>query len=61
MPHVALGFMALLLHTKVTMKKIASPPDRGDHFCVELPRSYTVDQSSKTSTIDDTCAKTNLI
>jgi len=45
MTHVTLGFMALLLHTKVAMKKIASPPDRGDHFRVELPRrSYTVDR-----------------
>ncbi len=44
MTHVALGLMALLLHTKAAMKKTASPPDRGDHFCVELPRSYTVDQ-----------------
>ncbi len=44
MTHVALGFMALLLHTKVAMKKIASPPDGGNHFRVELPRNYTVDQ-----------------
>jgi len=57
MTHVALGLMALLLHTKAAMKKTASPPDRGDYFCVELPRSYTVDQSSKTSTTGGTFAK----
>jgi len=44
MLHVALGFMAMLSHTKIAMKKIASSSDQGDHFCVELPRSYTVDQ-----------------
>jgi hypothetical protein len=44
MAHVALGFMAVLSHTKVAMKKIASPPERGDQFRVELPGSYTVDQ-----------------
>jgi len=44
MLHVALGFMAMLSHTKIAVKKIASPPDRGDQFRVELPGSYTVDQ-----------------
>jgi len=44
MTHVALGFMAVLSHTKVTMTKNASPPNRGDHFQVELPRSYTIDR-----------------
>jgi len=44
MTHVALGFMALLLHTKVVMTKIASPHDRGDEFLVELPPRYTIDR-----------------
>lgn len=44
MTHVALGFMAVLSHTKVTMTKSPSPPNRGDHFQVELPRSYTIDR-----------------
>ncbi len=44
MTHVALGFMAVLSHTKVTMTKSASPSNRGDHFQVELPRSYTIDR-----------------
>jgi len=34
----------MLSHTKIAMKKIASPPDRGDQFRVELPGSYTADQ-----------------
>jgi len=43
MLHVALGFMAMLSHKKIAMKKIESP-DRGDQFRVELTGSYTVDQ-----------------
>lgn len=44
MTHVALGFMAVLSHTKVTMKKIQSPLNRGDHFQVALPRNYSIDR-----------------
>jgi len=44
MTHVALGFMAVLSHTKVAMTKLASPPNQGDHFRVELPRNYTIDR-----------------
>jgi len=44
MLQVALGFMAMLSQTKIAMKKFAASSDQGDHFCVELPRSYTVDQ-----------------
>ncbi len=44
MLHVALGFMAMLSHTKIAMKEIASPPGRGDQFRVELPGSHSLDQ-----------------
>jgi len=42
--HVVLGFMALLSHRKVTMKKTESHPGRGDVIRIELPRAYTVDR-----------------
>jgi hypothetical protein len=42
MLRVALGFLALLMHDQVVIRKISSPPQASDHFTVEFPAGLGV-------------------
>jgi len=44
MLHVTLGFLALLTHDRVMIRKTSSPPQSGDHFVLELPGGLSVER-----------------
>ena len=44
MMRVPLGFMVLLVHPKVTIKKAVTPAGEADRFRVALPKRYDIER-----------------